>query len=82
MQLGLQLNYKELDYVLYLDNLFASKDLALGLLEYSIGTTGTTRKSTKGIPPELLLLKQNNTDLVWGSAVNKVTDGVHFILAR
>jgi hypothetical protein len=64
MQLFLQLNYSELDYILYLDNLFVSKAFVKALREHSIRTIGITRKNTKGIPRELLKLKQNNTDLI------------------
>jgi hypothetical protein len=50
MQLSLQLNYSNLDYILYLDNLFALKDLAIAFRKHSIGITGTIRKNTKSIP--------------------------------
>jgi hypothetical protein len=79
MQLFLQSNYSELDYILYLDNFFALKAFTKALQEHSIGTIGITRKSTKGIPRELLELKPNNIDLLWGSAVNRVSEEVHFI---
>jgi hypothetical protein len=80
MQLSLQLNYSNLDYILYLDNLFVSKNLIIAFREHSISITGITRKNTKGIPRDLLQLKQNNTDLIWESILNKVINGVHFIL--
>jgi hypothetical protein len=44
MQLFLQLNYSELDYILYLNNLFPSKALTKTLREYFIETIKITQK--------------------------------------
>jgi hypothetical protein len=79
MQLFLQLNYSELDYILYLDNLFVLKALAKAFREYFIGTIGIIRKNTKGISRELFELKQNNIDLIWGSVVNRINERVYFV---
>jgi hypothetical protein len=57
MQLSSQSKYSELDYILYLNNLFTSKTLIKALREHSIKTIRITRKYTKNIPRELFELK-------------------------
>jgi hypothetical protein len=51
MRLACSLPTNELDFTLYLDNLFTSVPLAQALKDASIGMTGITRKNSKGIPP-------------------------------
>jgi hypothetical protein len=75
MRLALTLPTNELDFTLYLDNLFTSVPLAQALKEASIGMTGTTRKNSKGIPQWMLELKQKNREFIWDSALGKVCGG-------
>jgi hypothetical protein len=64
------------DYIFYLDNLFMSIPLAKVFKEISIGVTGTTRKSSKGLPRWLDDLKRENRELIWDSAVGVIENGV------
>lgn len=75
MRLALLLD-TSVDYILYLDNLFMSIPLAKALKEVSIGVTGTTRKSSKGLPRWLDNLKRENRQLIWDSAVGVIEDGI------
>ena len=75
MRLACTLPTNELDFTLYLDNLFTSVPLAQALKDASIGMTGTTRKNSKGIPQWMLDLKQKNREFVWDSAIGSVCGG-------
>ena len=54
--------------------------LLKALKELPIDTTGTTRKNPISIPASLLKFKQNNTELVWNSALNQVINRVNIFL--
>jgi hypothetical protein len=75
LRLALLLN-TNIDYTLYLDNLFMSIPLTKALQKASIGVCGTTRKSSKGLPRWLDDLKRENRELIWDSAVGVIEDGV------
>ena len=54
---------------LYLDNLFLNENVAHALLALGIGCMGTTRKNAKGVPSELLALKDAKRAFIWGSMI-------------
>jgi hypothetical protein len=64
MRLACSLPTNELDFTLYLDNLFTSVPLAQALKDASIGMTGITRKNSKGIPPWMIDMKQKNREFI------------------
>jgi hypothetical protein len=65
----------ELDFTLYLDNLFISVSLAQALKDAFIGMTGITRKNSKGIPPWMIDMKQKNREFIWDSACGNICGG-------
>ena len=75
MRLACILPTNELDFTLYLDNLFTPVPLAQALKDAFIGMTGITRKNSKGIPQWMLNLKQKNREFVWDSAISSVCGG-------
>ena len=75
MRLACTLPTNELDFTLYLDNLFTSVPLAQALKDAFIGMTGTTRKNSKGVPQWMLDLKQKNREFIWDSAIGSVCGG-------
>jgi hypothetical protein len=80
VQLALELDFTKYDYVLYLDNLFTNVPLLKALKELPVGATDTTRKNAISIPASLLKFKQNNTELMWNSALSQMIEGVNVFL--
>jgi len=62
--LGLELDFKERDYILYLDNLFTNIPILKALKELSVGAIEITRKNAISIPDVLKSLKQDNIELI------------------
>jgi hypothetical protein len=60
--------------VAFLDNLFLNVHVAHALLALNIGVMGTTRKNSKGLPQELIQLKDLNTPLIYGGHINRIVD--------
>jgi hypothetical protein len=69
-----------IDYILYLNNLFMSIPLAKALKEASISVIRTTRKSLKGLSRWLDNLKRENRELIWDSAVSIIENGVLYFV--
>jgi len=63
-------------WVLFLDNLFLTVDLAHILLQMGVGVMGTTRKSHSSIPDELADIKTLNTAMVYGTTLSVQTGWV------
>jgi hypothetical protein len=61
------------NWVLFLDNLFLTVDLAHVLIQMGVGVMGTTRKSHSSIPVELADIKSLNTAMVYGSILSVQT---------
>ncbi len=62
--MGLELDFKERDYILYLDNLFTNIPILKALKELSVGAIEITRKNAISIPDVLKSLKQDNIELI------------------
>jgi hypothetical protein len=62
------------NWLLFLDNLFLTVELAHILLQMGVGVMGTTRKDRNSIPRDLRNIKQLNTALVYGATLS-VTAG-------
>jgi len=60
----------------FLDNLFLNIDVATALLALDIGVMGTTRKNSKGLPDQLIKLKDIKTPLIYGGNVQRIVDSV------
>jgi hypothetical protein len=63
-------------WLLFLDNLFLTVELAHILLQMGIGVMGTTRKDRKSIPRDLRNIKQLNTALVYGTTLSVLSGWV------
>ena len=63
-------------FTVFLDNLFLNVEVAQALLVLGFLCMGTTRKNAKGIPQQLLDLKQHNRVLVWNSCIGLVVCSV------
>ena len=63
-------------FTVFLDNLFLNVEVAQALLVLGFLYIGTTRKNAKGIPQQLLDLKQHNRALVWNSCIGVVVYSV------
>jgi Transposase IS4 len=55
---------KQLQFCVYIDNLFLNLHVAQGLLELGIYCMGTTRKNAAGVPPRLQSYLNNNSELL------------------
>ena len=58
--------YPHIKWLVFLDNLFLTVDVAHILLSMHIGVMGTTRKSSAGFPKPLVNLKEINKALLYG----------------
>jgi hypothetical protein len=75
MRRACSLPTNELDFTLYLDNLFTSVSLAQALKDASIGMTGTTYENSKGMPQWMIDMKQKNREFIWDSACGNICGG-------
>jgi hypothetical protein len=67
-------------FCLFLDNLFLKLDVAQALLAIGVLCMGTTRKNSKGLPQELVELKERNSALVWDSTLARIINSVYCFL--
>jgi Transposase IS4 len=65
---------RQLEFYIYLDNLFLNLLVAQCLLAMGIYCMGTTRKKATGFPLELQSYLDNNNELVWDSTITQVVD--------
>jgi Transposase IS4 len=65
---------KQLQFCVYIDNLFLNIPVAQGLLAISISYMGTTRKNATGVPKQLQAYLNDNSDLIWDSTVAEIVD--------
>ena len=72
----LQSWYDNRVFTVFLDNLFLNVDVAQALLVMGFLCMGTTRKNAKGIPKQLLELKDHNRALVWNSCIGIIVNSV------
>ena len=63
-------------FTVFLDNLFLNVDVAQALLVLGFLCMGTTRKNAKGIPQQLITLKEYNRALVWNSCIGIIVNSV------
>ena len=63
-------------FTVFLDNLFLNLDVAQALLVLGFLCMGTTRKNAKGIPLQLITLKEHNRALVWNSCIGIIVNSV------
>ena len=63
-------------FTVFLDNLFLNVDVAQALLLLGFLCIGTTRKNAKGIPSQLITLKEHNRALVWNSCIGIIVNSV------
>jgi hypothetical protein len=61
-------------YVVFLDNLFLTVELAHTLLQIGVGVMGTTRKNRDGFPQRFLDAKQSDAQFTYGSCSTEVVD--------
>lgn len=61
-------------YMVFLDNLFLTVELAHTLLQIGIGVMGTTRKNRDGFPQRFLDAKQSDAQFTYGSCSTEVVD--------
>jgi Transposase IS4 len=66
---------KELQFCVYLDNLFLNLPVAQCLLAMGIYCMGITRKKAVGFPLQLQTYFDNNAELLWDSTIAEVVDG-------
>ena len=62
----LKSRHPHINWLVFLDNLFLSVDVAHVLLNIGIGVMGTTRKNAAGIPDSFKNIKQLNRALLYG----------------
>ena len=63
-------------FAVFFDNLFLNLDVAQSLLVLRFLYMGTTRKNAKGIPSQLINLKEHNRAIVWKSCISIVINSV------
>ena len=63
-------------FTVFLDNLFLNVEVAQALLVRNFLCMGTTRKNARGVPQELVDLKEHNRALVWNSCIGIVVNSV------
>jgi len=56
--------YRHLQFIYYIDNLFTNIPLARALLTINIGICGTTRKNALSVPPVLLAIQHQFPELL------------------
>jgi hypothetical protein len=62
----LKIRHGSANWLVFLDNLFLTVDVAHILMCWGIGVMGTTRKNSAGFPPELQRLKEINLAFEYG----------------
>jgi Transposase IS4 len=65
---------KQLQFCVYIDNLFLNVPVAQGLLAMGIYSMGTTRKNAIGVPERLQSYLNDNSELIWDSTIAQVVD--------
>jgi Transposase IS4 len=65
---------KQLQFCIYLDNLFLNLPVAQCLLAMGIYYMDTTRKRATGVPQSLQRYLNNNSKLVWDSTIGEIVD--------
>jgi len=65
---------KQLEFCIYLDNLFLNLPVAQCLLSMGIYCMGTTRKKADGFPSHLQTYFDSNNELLWDSTIAEVID--------
>jgi Transposase IS4 len=69
-----------LTFCLFLNNLFLKLNVAQALLAIGVLCIGTSRKNSKGLPQELIDLKNRNRSLLWNSALARIVNSVYCFL--
>lgn len=67
-------------FYFFLNNLFLTIDITRALLFMGILVMGITRKNMKGFPKELIALKEQNTALIWNSAMVRIIKDIYCFL--
>ena len=62
-------------YQVYVDNFYSSPDLFTHLLEYGITATGMLRTNQRGVPGDVIVLKE-----AWTSVLSLMVQAITFVI--